>query len=223
MGEVAKISGLIIAYNEAANIVRCIKSLQGICDEVIVVDSFSTDNTKALSLEAGATVIENAFGGHIEQKNFAISQAKYAAVLSLDADEALSEELQKSILAVKQNHKTFVRVAIPMLFSEKNRAIFTSEIKEITNEALKITPQGIIAALEGMKIREDNTSIYKSANFPIQLIIGKQDPALDYESLINQTKNTKVQVVEFPDGHMSHIENKDELIATLTAFVKYCT
>jgi len=103
MGEVAKISGLIIAYNEAANIVRCIKSLQGICDEVIVVDSFSTDNTKALSLEAGATVIENAFGGHIEQKNFAISQAKYAAVLSLDADEALSEELQKSILAVKQN------------------------------------------------------------------------------------------------------------------------
>jgi pimeloyl-ACP methyl ester carboxylesterase len=139
-----------------------------------------------------------------------------------DSDEKKINR-DRAIVAVKQNHKTFVRIAIPMLFSEKNRAIFTSEIKEITNEALKITPQGIIAALEGMKIREDNTSIYKSANFPIQLIIGKQDPALDYNSLIQQTKNTNVQVVEFPDGHMSHIENKDELIATLTAFIKYCT
>lgn len=128
----------------------------------------------------------------------------------------------RAIKAVKQNHKTFVRIAIPMLFSEKNRAIFTSEIKEITNEALKISPQGIIAALEGMKIRENLTKIYKEATFSIQLIIGKQDPALDYNSLIQQTKNTDVQVVEFPDGHMSHIENKNALITSLFYFVKNC-
>ncbi|REE80944.1 pimeloyl-ACP methyl ester carboxylesterase [Lutibacter oceani] len=128
----------------------------------------------------------------------------------------------RAIKAVKQNHKTFVRIVIPMLFSEKNRAIFTSEIKEITNEALKISPQGIIAALEGMKIRENLTKIYKEATFSIQLIIGKQDPALDYNSLIQQTKNTDVQVVEFPDGHMSHIENKNALITSLFYFVKNC-
>ena len=109
-----------------------------------------------------------------------------------------------------------------MLFSEKNRTIFTSEIKQITNEALQISTQGIIASLEGMKIRKDHTSIYKNANFPIQMIIGKQDPALDYLSLINQTKNTNVKVIEFPDGHMSHVENKDELINALTMFVKLC-
>jgi glycosyltransferase involved in cell wall biosynthesis len=103
MGQSVKISGLIIAYNEEVNIVRCIKSLQGICDEIIVVDSYSKDNTKILSIEAGATVIENPFDGHIEQKNFAISKASYAVVLSLDADEALSQELQKSILAVKKD------------------------------------------------------------------------------------------------------------------------
>ncbi|MFK5959022.1 MAG: alpha/beta fold hydrolase [Lutibacter sp.] len=128
----------------------------------------------------------------------------------------------RAIKAVKQNPKIFIRIAIPMLFSEGNRKIFTSEIKEITIEALRILPQGIIAALEGMKIRKDQTSIYKNAKFPIQLIIGKQDPALDYTSLITQTKNTKVQVVEFPDGHMSHIENKDELTSTLTSFIKSC-
>ena len=52
------------------------------------------------------------------------------------------------------------------------------------------------------------------------MIIGKQDPALDYDSLISQTKNTNVKVIEFPDGHMSHIENKNELIEALTSFIK---
>jgi len=128
----------------------------------------------------------------------------------------------RAIAAVKQNHKTFVRIAIPMLFSEKNRAIFPNEIKQITNEALQISKQGIIASLEGMKIREDFTYIFKTSNYPIQMIIGKQDPALEYSKLILQTKNTKVQVTEFPDGHMSHIENKDDLIQSLSLFIKSC-
>jgi pimeloyl-ACP methyl ester carboxylesterase len=128
----------------------------------------------------------------------------------------------RAVEAVKQNHKTFIRIAIPMLFSEANRTIYTSEIKEITNEALKMSPQGVIAALEGMKVRSNNTSIYKNADFPILMIIGKQDSALEYNSLIAQTKDTNVQVVEFPDGHMSHFENKDELIISLATFIKNC-
>jgi pimeloyl-ACP methyl ester carboxylesterase len=129
----------------------------------------------------------------------------------------------RAIKAVKQNYKTFIKIAIPMLFSEDNRKIFIAEIKQITNDALQILPQGIIAALEGMKTRKNLTSIYKTRNYPIQLIIGKQDPALDYNSLINQTKNTNVQVIEFADGHMSHIENKDDLIIALTDFIKTCS
>jgi len=128
----------------------------------------------------------------------------------------------RAIEAVKQSPKTFVRIAIPMLFSETNREQLKIAIEKVTEEALKIEPQGIIAALEGMKIRKDQTSIYKTANFPIQLIIGKQDSALDYNSLIQQTTNTKVEVVEFSDGHMSHLENKNELIETLTSFIKTC-
>jgi len=126
----------------------------------------------------------------------------------------------RAIKAVKQNPKTLIHLAIPLLFSKKNREIFDKEIEQITKEALQLSPQGIIAALEGMKIRKNHTSIYKTANFPIQLILGKQDPALDYESLISQTKNTNVKVIEFPDGHMSHIENKNELIVALKQFTK---
>ena len=128
----------------------------------------------------------------------------------------------RAIKAVKQNPKTLIRLAIPLLFYKKNREVYFKEIEQITQEALQLSPQGIIAALEGMKIRKNQTSIYKTANFPIQMVIGKQDPALDYESLISQTKNTNVKVIEFPDGHMSHIENKNELIESLTSFIKRC-
>ena len=128
----------------------------------------------------------------------------------------------RAIKAVKQNAKTFIRIAIPMLFTEKNRTVFKKEITEITAEALQMSPQGIIAALEGMKIRKDHTNLYKTGSFPIQMIASKQDPALDYTSLINQTKNTKVDVVELPDGHMSYIENKTQVISTLYKFVNAC-
>ena len=86
---------------------------------------------------------------------------------------------------------------------------------------MQISTQGIIAALEGMKIREDLTSLYKNSNYPIQLIIGKKDPTLEYSPLVCQTKNTKVAVVEFPDGHMSHIENKDALLQSFFLFLKF--
>jgi len=128
----------------------------------------------------------------------------------------------RAIEAVKQNHKTFVRIAVPMLFSEQNRIELKEEVEAVTNEAIKMQPQGITAALEGMKIRKDRTSILSNSEFPIQMIIGKEDPALDYNSLIEQTKNTTVQTVEFPDGHMSHIENTDELILAFSTFLKQC-
>ena len=172
-------------------------------------------------------LIGHSMGGYIALA-FAQLFPKNIKGISLMNSTALPDSEEKKanrdrgIVAVKQNHKTFVRIAIPMLFSEENRAIFTSEIKEVTNQALKMTPQGITAALEGMKIRKDLTSIYKTAEFPIQLIIGKQDPALDYNSLLEQTKNTTVQITEFPDGHMSHIENKEEIIASFLDFLKQC-
>ena len=99
------ISAVIITYNEERNIGRCLASLQGIVDDIVVVDSFSKDRTKEICLEYNVRFIEHVFDGHIEQKNWAITQAKYPHVLSLDADEALDETLQKSILAIKENWK----------------------------------------------------------------------------------------------------------------------
>jgi len=98
-----QISAVIITFNEERNIERCLKSLEGIVDEIVVVDSFSKDKTKVICEKYVVKFVEHAFGGHIEQKNFAITQASYPYVLSLDADEALGEQLKKSILSAKNN------------------------------------------------------------------------------------------------------------------------
>jgi len=100
-----KLSAVIITYNEAQNIQRCISSLQDITDEVVVVDSFSSDKTDKIAADLGAKVIRHNFEGHIQQKNFALKKANYNHVLSLDADEALSEVLKDAILSVKENWK----------------------------------------------------------------------------------------------------------------------
>ncbi|WP_439151976.1 glycosyltransferase family 2 protein [Winogradskyella sp.] len=98
-----KLSGVIITFNEERNIERCLQSLKTIVDEIVVVDSFSTDQTKAICSRYNVTFIEQEFLGYIEQKNFALQQAKYNHVVSLDGDEALSKTLQKSIVNLKTN------------------------------------------------------------------------------------------------------------------------
>jgi heptosyltransferase III len=97
-----KISAVIITYNEERNIGRCINSLLSIADEIVVIDSFSKDRTREICYEKGVRVVEHPFKSHIDQKNFAVTQASYDIVLSLDADEYLSEELTNRILEVKK-------------------------------------------------------------------------------------------------------------------------
>jgi glycosyltransferase involved in cell wall biosynthesis len=100
------ISAVIITFNEERNIRRCLESLEGIAEEIIVVDSFSTDKTRDICKNFAVTFIQHPFTGHIEQKNFALTQATNDYVLSLDADEAVSPGLKTAILDVKNNpHK----------------------------------------------------------------------------------------------------------------------
>lgn len=91
-----RISGVVIAYNEADRIGDCLASL-AFCDEVVVVDSFSTDATVAVCEAAGARVLQRAFDGFRSQKAFAVEQAAHDWVLCLDADERVDATLRASI------------------------------------------------------------------------------------------------------------------------------
>jgi glycosyltransferase involved in cell wall biosynthesis len=82
-----RISVAIITYNEERNIRRCLQSVQGIADDIVVIDSHSTDATRNICMEYGARVIEQQFLGYVAQKNMANDAALYDHVLSLDADE----------------------------------------------------------------------------------------------------------------------------------------
>lgn len=138
--------------------------------------------------------------------------------------QADSVEKQKNrdraIIAVKENHRTFIQLAIPNLFKPENRNIFSKEITALKQEALKTPLQGIVAALEGMKIRQDREQFFKSSTFKKMMVIGKQDPVLDYKTLKNQVKDTDIKIIEFPDGHMSFIENREELLQKIVYFIE---
>lgn len=98
-----KISVVIITFNEEKNIGRCLDSVKEIADDIVVVDSFSTDNTKKICLEKGARFVEHEFEGHIQQKNWAITQAVHPHILSLDADELPDDVMIESIKNVKES------------------------------------------------------------------------------------------------------------------------
>ena len=91
------LSVIIITRNEAHNIVRCLESVKSLADEIVVVDSMSEDDTVNLCRNYGCKVFQRAFDGYGRQKQFAVDQASSNWVLSIDADEVVSPELQAEI------------------------------------------------------------------------------------------------------------------------------
>ncbi len=97
-----RISVAILTFNEERNIRRCIDSVLAVADEIVVIDSFSSDTTVSICESIGVKVVQHAFEGYIEQKNYAITCCTNQHILSIDADEALSEQLVESIQNVKE-------------------------------------------------------------------------------------------------------------------------
>jgi len=111
-------------------------------------------------------------------------------------------------------------LSIANLFNESNHERLALEIANVKKDALKTPLQEIIASLEGMKIRPDKEVLLHLTPFPKLLILGEKDPVLNYEETKEQTINTAVKLVTFPDGHMTHIENQEKLLTFLLGFFK---
>jgi glycosyltransferase involved in cell wall biosynthesis len=98
-----RLSVVIISFNEEKNIGRCIDSVKAVADEILVLDSHSTDRTVDIAESKGAVVKQEVFRGFIQKKNKAVELASFDYVLSLDADEALDPQLSDSIFKAKKN------------------------------------------------------------------------------------------------------------------------
>ncbi len=96
------LSVVIITFNEARNIERAIQSVLNIADDIVVVDSYSTDDTPIICSKYDINFIQRQWEGYSQQKNFANTQAKHNYILSLDADEALDETLQREVITLKE-------------------------------------------------------------------------------------------------------------------------
>ena len=141
---------------------------------------------------------------------------------SNEDDEARKTLRMHANKMIQNNFSTMVRMSFTNLFSKESSTIFAAEIKSALKEALQTPLQGYIAAQEGMRIRPNRNHVLVENNFKKLLIIGEKDPVLDCQTSIEEAEKTNSEFVLFPDGHMSHIENKNQLIPTLKNFIKNC-
>jgi len=139
---------------------------------------------------------------------------------SLADDDERKKLRARANKLVQDNFENMVQMSFTNLFSEESRITYKAEIKLALQDALKTPLQGYIACQEGMKIRPNRIAILKNNDFKKLFIIGKKDPVLNYKELVEEAKETNSEVVIFEEGHMSHIENRVELIDVLKSFVK---
>ncbi len=130
----------------------------------------------------------------------------------------------QSIKLVKYNHKSFIRKAVPLLFRAKNRKLHRDAVNAVKKEALKTPKQGVIAALEGMKLRPDREVVLRFCPYPVHFVIGKYDPVLPYESLLAQADASEQATTTFLKecGHMGFIEAREESLKALKKFINQC-
>ncbi len=171
-----------------------------------------------------ATLIGHSMGGYVALAFAELYPENLKSLVLMNStsyEDSLERKKnrERAIKMVKKDYATFVRLSIANLFSEANRVILINEIENVKNEALKTPLQGIIAAQEGMKIRKDRAFILQTLKIPALLILSKKDPVLDYEENIKQIENTQIQLATFADGHMSHVENRAELLVVLLGFI----
>lgn len=172
-----------------------------------------------------AFLVGHSMGGYVALAFAELYPEKIKGLVLLNSTSKADSEERKvnrdrAIKAVKKDYETFIRLSIANLFSPDNRERLDDEIEKVKIEALKTPLQGIVASLEGMKIRKDREFILQSASFPKLLVLGKNDPVLNYEDNLKQIENSNTQLVTFPDGHMSHIENREDLLKVFLDFFK---
>jgi pimeloyl-ACP methyl ester carboxylesterase len=172
-------------------------------------------------------LVGHSLGGYISLALAKMKSTKIKGLCLLNSTSYEDSEERKKLRTrankmVQNNFENMVKLSISNLFHQENLAAFKVEIDAVKKEALQTSLQGYIAAQEGMKLRENTNLILSENNFKKLLIIGKKDPVLEYEISIEEAKKTNSELVVFPDGHMSHIENTAELIAVLKDFLRRC-
>ena len=189
-----KISAVIITLNEEHNIQQCIDSVKDVVDEIVVVDSFSTDKTEEICRNNGAVFLQNKWDGYGKQKNWGNKQAAYDYILSIDADERLSDGLKEAILNIKKNWQYDVysvnrltcfngRKLKYCLYPDRQLRLFDRKKTQWTESKVHET----IMINKNIKLKHTNKDILHFANQNIHVLI---DTLNEYSTLSMQNGST---------------------------------
>ncbi|SEK80931.1 Pimeloyl-ACP methyl ester carboxylesterase [Aquimarina amphilecti] len=169
-------------------------------------------------------LIGHSMGGYVSLAYLDLFPKKLSGLVLLNSTSFSDSEERKinrsrAIGIVKKNPNAYTSMAIANLFAKENRIKYKSQIEKIKDEASKNPLQGIISALEGMKIRKDYTETLLTFNKPKIIFAGKKDPVLSYQQNLEESKLCNTDFISFEGGHMSYIENKDDLLKSLDQFL----
>jgi pimeloyl-ACP methyl ester carboxylesterase len=138
-----------------------------------------------------------------------------------EADDAERKALRaRANKMVQTNYENMVRMSFANLFSTESKLKHKDAYDKALLIALKTPIQGYMAANEGMRLREDSSVFFAEASFKKMMLLGKKDTILNAEDLLNFTKKHAIETHIFSEGHMSHIENKEDYIKHIMAFSK---
>ncbi len=142
---------------------------------------------------------------------------------TFEQDDLERKQLRKRANKMAQNnYKNLVRMSFANLFSEESRTNFKNEIELAIKEALKTPVQGYIAANEGMILRKNYKSFFTNVAIKKAIILGEKDWIVDSKKMISYAEKSNINYSLLTEGHMSHIENKEDLKDALKEFVKNC-
>lgn len=140
---------------------------------------------------------------------------------SAQADTPERQDLRlRAIKMVRKNYEVLVSMSVNNLFVQEGRDDIREEIEFSKKIALSTSAQGYVACTEGMRIRKNREVFLTSLEVKKMIVLGKQDPVLNSESIIKEGLKTNTKVIQLSKGHMSHIENPKELAIAIALFLK---
>lgn len=163
-----------------------------------------------------ASLVGHSMGGYVSlafMEKFPEMTKSLVLMNSTPAEDSAEHKINRdrSINIVRKNKKAFVSMAISNLLPPENHFKFKTELEELKNQALQMSEEGIIAALEGMKIRTNRNSLLRGFINPKFLILGAKDPVLSISTTKKIGIYCKCKIILTENGHLSYMENYTEI------------
>lgn len=163
-----------------------------------------------------ATIVGHSMGGYVSLafcEKFPSMTRCLLLLNSTPSEDSKERKVnrQRAITVVKKNKKAFVSMAISNLLTPENNKKFKEQISALKAEAIKFPSKGITAALKGMKIRTNRIQALNEFEGPKYVVLGKNDPILDYELTAKAVKQANCKVIFNENGHLSFIENFSQI------------